>query len=202
MLITDFNYAPYDIKTVVHVGAHIGEEIDFYSKLKVKNVHFFEPRDEPQNALLQNCERFKESINIKLYKAALGSKTEEKIMFEGGQSSSFIEPKLHLAYYPSITFKVHKTYKVYRADEIFQSDTKIDMINLDVQGYELEVLKGFGTLLNSVKVIYSEVNTAELYSNCVLVPQLDDFLRTFNFIRVKTAMETQYNWGDAIYIKQ
>ncbi len=103
----------------------------------------------------------------------------EKIMYEGGQSSSFIEPKLHLTYYPGVTFKKYKTYNIYRADEIFAKDLKIDMVNLDVQGFELEVLKGFGSLLDSTKLIYSEINTAELYSGCVLIEQLDEFLLAY-----------------------
>ena len=202
MLIKNFNYIPYNVKTIVHVGANVGEELDFYYNLGAKEVHFFEPRDEPQKELFENCKRYEENMEISLYKAGLGSKTEEKIMYEGGQSSSFIEPKLHLTYYTGVTFKKHKTYNIYRADEIFAKDLKIDMVNLDVQGFELEVLKGFGSLLDSTKLIYSEINTAELYSGCVLVEQLDEFLLAFGFKRVETVMESFYNWGDAIYVKQ
>lgn len=39
-----------------------------------------------------------------------------------------------------------------------------------------------------------------LYVGAGLLPELDEYLATFNFKRVITNM-TQYGWGDALYIK-
>ena len=46
---------------------------------------------------------------------------------------------------------------------------------MDVQGFELEVLKGFGNELNLVKFIFTEVNRDYLYENNVLIYDLDRF---------------------------
>jgi hypothetical protein len=75
------------------------------------------------------------------------------------------------------------------------------MLNIDVQGYELEVLKGLGNLLNDTKLIYTEINTDELYESCPTVEYIDAYLFSFKFKRVE-GLITDLKWGDAIYIKQ
>ncbi len=75
-----------------------------------------------------------------------------------------------------------------------------DFINLNIQGAELYTLKGFGNLLNKVKYIYTEVNINDIYKNCHLLDQIDDYLKFFNFSRVEIKM-TEYEWGDTLYIK-
>ena len=52
---------------------------------------------------------------------------------------------------------------------------------IDVQGYELEVLKGSRETITNISGILTEVNRDELYSNCDRVEQLDDFLKNFDF---------------------
>jgi hypothetical protein len=44
------------------------------------------------------------------------------------------------------------------------------------------------------------VNTAEVYKGCGQLNEVDDFLKTHGFKRVKTELTNEY-WGDAIYIK-
>jgi hypothetical protein len=46
-----------------------------------------------------------------------------------------------------------------------------------------------------------EVNEKQLYKNCALVEEIDEFLLQINFKRVFTEMTT-HGWGDAIYITQ
>ena len=78
----------------------------------------------------------------------------------------------------------------------------IDFLLMDVQGFELEVLKGFGNELNLVKFIFTEVNRDYLYENNVLIYDLDRFLKSKDFIRVWTSWRTaDMPWGDAFYIK-
>jgi hypothetical protein len=48
-----------------------------------------------------------------------------------------------------------------------------DLLKLDVQGYELEVLKGAERALSAVKVLLTEVNLIDIYSG---VPLLHDLV--------------------------
>ena len=72
---------------------------------------------------------------------------------------------------------------------------------MDVQGYELEVLKGFDNL-DKINYIKTEVNRKELYKDCALVKDLDKYLKKYNFLRVKTVWWGRtVPWGDAFYVK-
>jgi hypothetical protein len=85
------------------------------------------------------------------------------------------------------------------------SENSIDLnnynfINIDIQGAELLALKSFGKLLDNFKYIYTEINTNNLYKDCALVSEIDEYLSKYGFIRVETSM-TEFEWGDALYIK-
>jgi len=201
MLITNYDYSKFSIKTVVHVGANIGEELEFYKNIGVNKIYFFEPRQEAMAELIENCKKYKNDIDITVFPFGLGSIKEEKTIFNGGQSSSFMAPKLHLEVHPQIYFNKGKILSVRRGDVILPDDLHIDMLNIDVQGYELEVLKGLGSLLNNTKLVYTEINTDELYEGCPTIDYIDAYLYSFKFKRVE-AIVTGAKWGDAIYIKQ
>jgi hypothetical protein len=72
---------------------------------------------------------------------------------------------------------------------------------MDIQGYELEALKGSVETLKSIDHIMTEINFEHLYENCVLADKLDEFLSQYGFVRLFTA-PTEYGWGDAFYSKQ
>jgi hypothetical protein len=88
-----------------------------------------------------------------------------------------------------------------KLDNISFDREYFNMINIDVQGYELEVFKGGVNTLETVDYIMTEVNRAEVYENCPLIEELDDFLNKFNFTRVETTWDG-VTWGDALYIKK
>ena len=72
---------------------------------------------------------------------------------------------------------------------------------MDVQGYELEVLKGSKETMKHVDYVYCEVNRDEVYENNAYVEELDAFLSDYGLTRVETSWEGQI-WGDALYIKE
>jgi hypothetical protein len=74
------------------------------------------------------------------------------------------------------------------------------MINIDVQGYELEVFKGSDKTLNYIDIIYTEVNFNEVYKGCCLITRLDNFLLEYGFKRVLPD-SSPGTWGDALYLK-
>jgi hypothetical protein len=89
-------------------------------------------------------------------------------------------------------FDIIKEYKI---------NTSIyNFLSIDVQGYELEVMKGFDDLIKNFDFIYTEVNEKHLYKNCPLIFDLDNYLLKFGFERINTYM-THHGWGDAIYKK-
>lgn len=71
---------------------------------------------------------------------------------------------------------------------------------MDVQGYELEVLKGGSQTLKTIDYVYTEVNRAEVYKKCAMIEDLTTYLQNFGLIKVAEAWHG--DWGDAFYIKE
>ena len=189
-----------DIQGVIHIGAHWGQEYFDYVKSGVKSMLFFEPVASNYEKLLKTISKKK---NAKTFNLALGNEVGTKKMYietYKGQSCSLLEPALHLKLYPNIKFDSRETVKIDKLDNIDFDHNLHNMINVDVQGFELEVFKGAVKTLESIDIIYTEVNFKEIYKNCCLVGVLDDFLKRFGFIRILTSDQPKA-WGDALYLK-
>jgi FkbM family methyltransferase len=188
------------IKGLIHVGAHYGQEYEIYQKLGIANLIFFEP-------LSQNFEILKTHLADKaqLVQKALGNENKKVKMYmesaNNGMSSSILKPQKHLEQYPQIIFDQEEIVEMVRLDDFLSEKQKYNFLTIDVQGYELEVLKGSQEMLTYISGILTEVNRDELYENCVQIEQLDDFLDLYNFQRVETNWEGG-TWGDAFYLKK
>jgi hypothetical protein len=101
--------------------------------------------------------------------------------------------------YPGIKVTEVQTKFTKRFDSIASEIGVFDFVNLDVQGAELEVLKGMGHEISKAKWIYTEVNNKDVYRECVLVSELDRFLSTKGFKRIATRWCFGKGWGDALY---
>ena len=189
-----------DIKGVIHIGGHHGQEFKTYEENNIKNVMFFEP-------VPNTFEVLKKNIGDKaiLHNLALGNENKKIEMFietaNQGQSSSILEPGIHTRQYPHITFDSKLEVDMVRLDDFIEDATDYNFINIDVQGYELEVMKGASRILEGVDYIMSEVNRDEVYINCSKVDELDSFLSKFGFSRVETTWDG-LTWGDALYVKR
>ena len=189
-----------NIKGVIHIGAHYGEEHNTYKNANIKNVVYFEP-------LIKNFNVLKELVKdgSLLYNYALGN--EEKIVemyvesANNGQSSSILKPEKHLIQYPHILFEEKEIVKMKKLDSIDIEFSLYNMINIDVQGYELEVFKGSIDMIHNIDYIITEVNRDEVYQNCTRIESLDNFLLFYGFTRVETTWDGG-TWGDALYIKK
>jgi hypothetical protein len=60
-----------------------------------------------------------------------------------------------------------------------------NFINMDVQGYELEVLKGGAETLNHVDYVYCEVNRDEVYETMLILKSWMSILLTIIWTELK-----------------
>jgi len=189
-----------NIEGVLHIGAHFGQEYSTYEKMGIKNTMFFEP-------LPHTFQKLKDNIGGKtiLVNTALGNVIGEIEMnvetANQGQSSSILEPMVHLKQYPHITFNNKVTVPITKLDEFLEEKDKFNMINIDVQGYELEVFRGGESFLHNIDYIMTEVNRDEVYKNCPRIEEIDSYLSFYGFKRVETTWDGG-TWGDAFYIKK
>jgi FkbM family methyltransferase len=191
-----------NIKGIVHVGAHYGEEIQEYVNNGIQNITVFEPLSNNFDILAKRLENV--NADIQGYQVALGSEKGTASMHlssNEAQSSSILKPKDHLEHHPDVTFNGTENVEV---DLLDSYDLRgANFMNVDVQGYELEVFKGAVETLKNIDYIYCEVNRGEMYEGNPMVEEIDDFLSEYGFERVETHWpETWYKWGDALYVKK
>jgi FkbM family methyltransferase len=188
-----------NIKGIIHVGAHYGEELSEYVKNGIQDIVVFEPLSECFDVLAQKVMNL--NANIDGHQVALGSVPGTATMYLSDnekQSSSILKPKVHLTHHPNVKFDGTEEVEV---DLLDNFDTKeYNFLNMDVQGYELEVLKGAIETLKHVDYVYCEVNRDEVYEGNAYVEEIDEFLSAYGMERVETSWEGQI-WGDALYIR-
>ncbi len=189
------------INGILHVGAHFAGEVEHYMAHNIKNIVFFEPLSYNYSKLLENVEGL--DANIKTHQVALGNKNgliSIYVSTNNKASSSILKPKEHLELHPDVLFTEEEEVLMHKMDDY--NYKKNNLLVIDVQGYELEVLKGSKNTLNYIDYIYCEVNRGEMYENNTMVDDLDKFLSDYNFLRVETEWWAGNGiWGDALYIK-
>lgn len=181
------------------MGAHLAEESVLYGSANWGPVIWIEA----QTALAEDLmERFQGSAD-RVFQACVWSESGIPMSLNissNSQSSSVFDLGTHSQHYPEITYSRSESHTTVRLDEVLPVDTKVDFVNLDIQGAELQALKGLGSILSGVRVVYIEVNREELYVGIPLVSDVDEFLGEAGFYRVFT-LWTHANWGDAIYVR-
>lgn len=180
---------------VIHIGAHRCEEASQYSEYP--KVLWIDGNDDL-------CAEYPQIVN-----AIISDEDDKDVEFmitsNDAMSSSILKLKEHRVEHPdcvevknvlkkSVTLDTLLTRQGYKHDDF-------DMLVMDIQGAELLALKGACHTLEHINVIVTEVNTKELYEGCVMLPELDDYLKERGFLRVDTQM-TRHGWGDAIYLRR
>lgn len=188
-----------NIRGVIHIGAHHGQEYNLYKSHNISNIIFIEP-------LKSNFDILKKKVGEEctLYNLALGNIEGKIEMYvetaNFGMSSSILKPKLHLTQYPFITFDNKEIVDIKRLDDIQYNRDNFNMINIDVQGYELEVFKGAKSSLNNIDYIISEINIDEVYEGCGKLQDLINTLEPYGF-KLVTMDLSGITWGDALFVK-
>jgi FkbM family methyltransferase len=198
------------VRGIIHVGAFCGSEIKEYRKEGLTNTILFEPQEH-----LYNIIKSKLLPAEKVYNIGLGdeetelelniSQTEGGIVNGSGASSSFLKPKVHLTEHPSVIFDgTIEKCQIKKLDDVVEQEqinmSQYNFLAIDVQGYELKVLKGAINNLKHIDFIVAEVNRNEVYEGCPMINEIDEFLKNFGFTNVYTFWQSA-SWGDALYVK-
>lgn len=201
-----------NIKGIIQVGAHYGQEYPDYKAIGITEILFIEPCRAAFEVLK---ELYSGVVGVALFNYACGAYDGTAVMnteqANKGMSNSILTPAKHLRQYPSIEFNGTEEVKVITLDGLIKQREDLlapfevadpspyNMLVMDVQGYELEVLKGAPETLGHIDYIYTEVNRDEVYEGCARIEQIDEYL--IGFTRVETSWAGG-TWGDAIYVKK
>jgi FkbM family methyltransferase len=191
-----------DIKTVFDIGANVGNwTILAKSVFPKTRIDAFEPVPSSLD-LLKNAVQYLQDVHI--HPVALGSKksqTSMKILGNQADCSSLLDPSA-----PGLNVEKEIMVSVNRLDDIIV-ELHIpypDFIKMDVQGYELEVLKGGVECLKHAKAVQCEVSFEEFYKGQALFRDVLDFMDDHGF---RLSMFANYDSAkpfgqpDALFIK-
>jgi FkbM family methyltransferase len=127
---------------VVDAGANIGVYSRFLSKCVGPNgvVHSFEPSPENFARLLGVTRNLR---NVRANQLAVGEKTGEQLLYISGTLNVD-----HRTYPPEGESRRTLPVRSTRLDDYFEPKAHVDLIKLDIQGYELHALQGAKRVLS------------------------------------------------------
>lgn len=199
---------PLGIKTVYDIGANVGTwTLLCKSVIPEASVEAFEP-------LPKHLGIFKESLKgisgVTLHAIALGPQNTTADLHVTNMSDS--TSMLPISDINREQFGLEETEsvptRVRRLDDYRQENNlhAPDLLKLDVQGYELEVLKGAEKCLHSAKAVITEVSFVRYYENQCLFQDLVSHLAQFDFsvaaFAVCTPVGSIVNVTDVLFLKR
>jgi FkbM family methyltransferase len=198
------------ITGVLQVGANAGQELEYFVANGIVYGILIEPLDEPFSILKYRCAASSGFLPVQaLCGSRTGDMVEMHVASNLGASSSILAPTGHLTDYPFVQFSNKVEMQTFSLDQVFDAATRArpeiaaacNLIYMDVQGAELQVLKGAGQVLHKIDYIFTEVGLGGGYENDVMLEDLVQFLRAFDFRLSDVEMNAE-GWGDAMFVRR
>lgn len=169
---------------VIDVGANRGQFALIARKVFPRAyIYSFEPLAEP---VMVFKKVFSKDTRVKLYPYAIGSeRTTTFIHVSQEDDSSSLLPitQAQAQLYPGTLEREMRQVKVFPLSQLIppESISPASLLKLDVQGYELEVLKGCEDIIGKFAHAYIECSFVELYEGQVLAHQIIAWLEVRKF---------------------
>jgi FkbM family methyltransferase len=185
---------------VLDVGANRGQ-FSFMSRLLYPQVpiHAYEP-------LGSEAQVFRKVHGgcpwVTLHEIALGEQTgTAELHVSGRADSSSLLPigELQARFFPSTEEVGTQTVEVKRLDDLREhwAPARSALLKLDVQGFELNVLRGAVATLRSCAYVYAECSEVSLYEGQALRVEVSSFLAEQGF-KQKGSCNSQWHDGNLI----
>lgn len=175
----------FDIQTVIDVGANEGQYAESLLDNNYKGrIYSFEPISKPWEILSKKAARFSQ---WKPVHSAIGSK-EETLSINVSEnivsSSIYKVAQKSLDAEPATRIVREEKVRVTTIDNFFAGEHSLQgevMLKLDVQGYELEALRGALNSLKKIKVVQVELSFVPIYEGAPLCVDIISFLQNQGF---------------------
>jgi FkbM family methyltransferase len=143
-----------DVSMVVDVGANCGAAtVHLARHYPGATVHALEPASEPFSRLSRNVAPYP---NVEIHAIGLHLSDGRMPLYTGREdssTSSLLERDINLAQSELVEIRGAGNWAAGEGID------RIDVLKVDVEGSEVEVLKGFSSLLREVKVLYVEYDS-------------------------------------------
>ena len=196
------------LNIIFDIGAHNGDFVDkFFLKHPYSKFYCFEPLKKNYFLLKK---KYSNNQNVEIYKNGIGEKNEnlEINVNITTNASSFSEFNEEVFFYRFRKFllgaKKIVTHKekceIISLDDFVlnQKISFIDLIKIDVEGYELKVLKGAIDTLKKTKYVIIEVTLSNIFKN-YNKDEIIKLLENNGFKKEKSYLFPVMNFEDRIY---
>jgi FkbM family methyltransferase len=186
---------------ILEAGAQYGEDTKWMSELWPQGtIHSFEPLPEAFACLQQVAAIYP---NVHCYQLALSEKQGVFNFYVSGGASSLLKPteQFNNDYFHS-DLEHPISVQCLSLDE-WVSQMNIDHIDflwLDMEGNELHALKSGIKILETVTVIYTEVNLQKFWEGCVLYQELKQWLEDQGFEELWSDIVPHWH-GNALFVR-
>ena len=186
---------------VIHVGAWEGVDVPDYLELEIPRITLIEALPEKAKLLRTKYATYE---NVEILEFAASDKSSEFVTFYPMNygSSSLLKPNLDSLREIFADFTEMEAIKVQtlKLDDI--TTRAVTMLIIDVQGAELQVLKGAVSALGKTLLIKVEVSTVEYYEGQSHQAQIEQFLKSHDFVKISQRITKTMGQGDAIFIRK
>ena len=190
---------------IIDCGSHDGSDSIALSRIFPKAIiHSFEPVPEIFKRLTEKTHPNK---NINCYPLALGDTNginERHISSKGSDgSSSLLKPSGHLKDHPDVLFKSSIQVETKKLDTWAKENNinRVDLLWLDMQGFEFQMLNASPNILSTVRVIHTEISTKETYEGVVIYKDLRSWLEDKGFRVLKEAIPKGTDMGNVVFVR-
>ena len=199
---------------VIHVGAHRGEEINEYGDLGAKTVIWVEANPEVFDEMCIMLTNAEANIDSHAFQYAASTEdhgTAEFNRYYGPDAghlvgnkgcSSLLKAEGRFEEWYKDTIEVETiTIDTLLEEEGFNAED-FQLLNMDVQGAELMVLRGSEKVLDNVKWVTTEATWEDPdYIDNVMYDELKSFLESKGFVETQIVPHAE-NWGDVLFVKE
>ena len=187
---------------IIDIGASDGRWTRDCLKVFQDAKYFLVEPLEENRVFLQELQR--EYSQVKAWTGALGAKSAKLILNVHADQSSFLKSE-----YSRNSTSGTRLVEVQTLDTFLERGTieAPDMIKADVQGYEMEVLKGAEKCLQSAELLLLELLYRRLYENCPLAHEVISYagskgFRIFDICTyVKRPLDGELAYSDILFAK-
>jgi len=175
-------------KTIFDVGANIGQTANYFIEhFPDADIYCFEPVGATYRELVSNISNKK----IHTFNQGLGSAVAEHTIHINNSSGSSSLKGDDGRFLKTEVVKIDTAQNFLVENKI----KEVDLLKIDVEGYELEVISGFGPMLKTnVKLIYAEVGFDKNDPYKTYISDLLELTRDSGFIT--SGFYEPYRWGN------
>ncbi|MCX6291819.1 MAG: FkbM family methyltransferase [Bacteroidetes bacterium] len=194
---------------ILDIGGGTGATASIFAKeFPSVSVLVFEPQDAARKEIMESTSAL---TNVQVMAKALGNENKKQLLIIGKNSgvSSFLKftPDYESQHFrDNMESTGEQETEMARLDDLQLAFNKILIMKIDVQGFELEVLKGAAEALKRTILVILEVNNHSYYDHAPKYFEADEYMRSIHFslfdLLPSTRDHLKLKEWDAIYVNR